>query len=313
MKKWALLVAAGVIGALGACAAPSGSHAGTAATGGAVDTAANRVATSCPAGTAAGGVVGTAGNQGSGDAVGTPASRGPGGAVGTPDCQSTTGPTVASPSPAAPTTKGPSATPSASPTTSPKPAAPPAFHATTSKITAKDVPYTWRAGCPVGPAKLRKLTMSYWGFDNAPHTGTMIVNQAVAGDVLTIFKKLYDARFPIRRMQPVDAYRGSDPKSMADDNTSGFNCRYAVAPGPKSWSVHAYGEAIDINTLENPYLEGGQVMPPAGQPYVKRSPYRPGMAVKGGVLVKAFASVGWKWGGRWSANPDYQHFSKTGG
>ncbi len=114
-------------------------------------------------------------------------------------------------------------------------------------------------------------------------------------------------------MVPVDAFQGSDPESMAADNTSGFNCRDAVAPGPPQWSVHAYGEAIDVNTVENPYLEGGSVQPAAGAAYLDRSVFRPGMAVDGGELVAAFASVGWQWGGRWADSPDYQHFSKTGG
>jgi len=77
--------------------------------------------------------------------------------------------------------------------------------------------------------------------------------------------------------------------------------------------VHAYGEAIDVNTVQNPYIEGGTVEPAAGAAYLRRSHYRPGMAVPGGVLVRAFASVGWQWGGRWTATPDYQHFSATGG
>jgi len=98
-------------------------------------------------------------------------------------------------------------------------------------------------------------------------------------------------------------YGGSDDRSMAADNTSAFNCRYAVAAGPKRWSVHAYGEAVDVNPVENPYLEGGP----------DRSAVRPGMAVAGGTLVDAFAAVGWSWGGRWSASPDSQHFSATGG
>jgi hypothetical protein len=100
---------------------------------------------------------------------------------------------------------------------------------------------------------------------------------------------------------------------MAADNTSAFNCRYAVAPGPKQWSVHAYGEAVDVNPVENPYLEGGKVRPSAGKPYLARSRVRPGMAVAGGKLVQAFALVGWQWGGRWTGSPDYQHFSSTGG
>ncbi len=139
----------------------------------------------------------------------------------------------------------------------------------------------------------------------------MVVNVAVTVDVLNIFARLFAEHFPIHQMQPVDAYHGSDPESMAADNTSGFNCRYAVASGPPQWSAHAFGEAIDVNAVENPYIEGGTVMPPAGAAYVDRSRYRPGMAVPGGQLVRAFAGAGWQWGGRWST-PDYQHFSKTG-
>ncbi len=180
-------------------------------------------------------------------------------------------------------------------------------------VSAAQVAGTWRAGCPVGPAQLRLLTMSYWGFDDRPHVGTMVVNSAVTSAVLKVFATLFAEHFPIRQMQPEDAYGGQDPLSMAADNTSGFNCRYAVAPGPPTWSVHAYGEAIDVNPVENPYLEGGQVQPTAGAPFLVRSPYRPGMAVPGGQLVESFASVGWQWGGRWTASPDYQHFSATGG
>ena len=189
----------------------------------------------------------------------------------------------------------------------------PTFVGTVADVSATQVSGTWRPGCPVGPPELRLLTMSYWGFDGQPHTGTMVVNSAVASAVLKVFDQLFTEHFPIHQMQTEDAYGGKDPVSMADDNTSGFNCRVAVATGPPSWSVHAYGEAIDVNPVENPYLEGGAAQPPAGAPFLERSPYRPGMAVPGGQLVAAFASVGWLWGGRWTASPDYQHFSATGG
>ena len=76
--------------------------------------------------------------------------------------------------------------------------------------------------------------------------------------------------------------------------------------------MHAYGEAIDVNDVENPYLEGSRVIPPAGKAYVDRANVRPGMAVAGGVLVRAFASVGWGWGGNFAGTPDYQHFSTNG-
>ena len=138
------------------------------------------------------------------------------------------------------------------------------------------------------------------------------MNAKVTTDVLAVFGFLYRQRFPIRRMEPVDAFRGSDDASMAADNTSAFNCRYAVTSGPKQWSVHAYGEAIDVNPVENPYLLGGKVLPPAGASYSDRSKKRPGMAVPGGPLIFAFESAGWHWGGDFSS-PDYQHFSLTGG
>jgi len=192
-------------------------------------------------------------------------------------------------------------------------AALPPFHVVTKPVTAAQLGRSWRPGCPVGPAQLRTVRVSYVGFDGRAHAGSLVVNRRVTADVATVFRRLYAARFPIRRMTPVAAYGGSDTRSMAADNTSAFNCRYAVAPGAKRWSVHAYGEAIDVNTIENPYLEGGRVLPPAGRAYTNRTNARRGMAVAGGALVRAFASVGWLWGGRWSASPDWQHFSRTGG
>jgi hypothetical protein len=189
----------------------------------------------------------------------------------------------------------------------------PPFVGATETLTAADLPYSWRAGCPVSPDQLRRLRVSYWGFDDKPHTGAVDVNASVAGAVLNVFARLYDARFPIRRMEPIDAYKASDDASIDADNTAGFNCRNAVTSGPPHWSAHAYGLAIDVNPVENPYIEGGRIRPASGAPYQKRSPYRPGMAVPGGQLVNAFVASGWQWGGRWSGSPDYQHFSSTGG
>jgi hypothetical protein len=193
------------------------------------------------------------------------------------------------------------------------PAAPPPFVARVERVSAADLGASWHRGCPVAPAQLRLVRLRYFGFDGKPHLGGLVVNSAVASDVTRVFAKLYSERFPIRRMQPISVYGGSDDRSMAADNTSGFNCRYAVAPGPKKWSVHAFGEAIDVNTVENPYVLGGAVLPKAGKPFLNRTNVRPGMAVNGGPLVQAFALVGWSWGGRWTGSPDYQHFSLTGG
>ena len=165
----------------------------------------------------------------------------------------------------------------------------------------------------MAPGQLRAIRLSYAGFDGRAHTGEIIVNASVAQQVIEVFSLLYRARFPIARMEPVDAFRASDPRSMAADNTSGFNCRYADAPGPPQWSMHAYGLAIDVNTIQNPYVEPGSgVQPRAGAAYLDRSDIRPGMAYPGGILVSAFSSVGWGWGGNWAGSPDYQHFSVNG-
>ena len=192
------------------------------------------------------------------------------------------------------------------------PASPPPFVATIERVTAAQLPYSWRPGCPVGPAQLRRVRLRYIGFDARAHTGQLIVNVRVTGNVIAVFRTLYDARFPIRRMRPIDVYRASDSRSTAADNTSSFNCRAAVASGPKHWSMHAYGEAIDINTVENPYVFNGRVTPANASAFADRTNVRRGMAVEGGVLVRAFTAVGWGWGGRWSGSPDYQHFSING-
>jgi hypothetical protein len=192
-------------------------------------------------------------------------------------------------------------------------AAPSAFTASVSPVRPADLRHSYRAGCPVGPPQLRLVRVAYRGFDGRTHVGALVVSSRAAPDVARVFRRLYAAGFPIRRMAPVSAYGGSDERSMAADNTSGFNCRHAVAPGPKRWSVHAYGEAIDVNPVENPYVLGGRVLPRRGRRFADRSLVRPGMAVPRGVLVRAFASVGWAWGGRGAGSPDYHHFPRRGG
>jgi hypothetical protein len=188
----------------------------------------------------------------------------------------------------------------------------PPFSARVVAVTAADLPHSWRPGCPVGPAQLRLLRLAYWDFAGRRRIGELVVHREAAADVVAVFRRLYRARFPIRRMVRVDAYRGSDPASMAADNTSAFNCRFVQAAGPKRWSEHAYGRAVDVNPVENPYVEGARVSPPSGRAFANRSRSSPGMAVAGGVLVRAFATRGWSWGGRWTGTPDYQHFSISG-
>ena len=183
----------------------------------------------------------------------------------------------------------------------------PAFTGSVEPVRWADLRFSYRAGCPVGPSELRTVAVSHWGFDGKPHVGRIVVAKRVAPALVSVFRTLWQAKFPIRRLRPVSAYRGSDDASMAADNTSGFNCRFVG--GTSRWSMHAYGEAIDVNPVENPYVRGSTVSPPAGRAYLDRSALRPGMAVRGGVLVRAFAAAGWKWGASFG---DYQHFSTTG-
>jgi hypothetical protein len=190
-------------------------------------------------------------------------------------------------------------------------AAPP-FTWDASAVTAASLGKSWHEGCPVGPSSLRAVALTYWGFDGKAHHGTLIGAATAVPAYVAAFRSMYAARFPIRRLRPVSEYGGSDNRSMAADNTSAFNCRYAVANGPKRWSMHAYGGAVDINPVENPYRLNGEVLPPAGAPYMDRSNVRPGMIVAGSAPVRAFAAVSWGWGGNWASTPDYQHFSSSG-
>ena len=169
---------------------------------------------------------------------------------------------------------------------------------------------SWRPGCPVSLRDLRVLTLAHRGFDGRRHTGRLIVHRDVARPLLGVFRKLWEARFPIRRMVPVDAYGASDFRSIEADNTSVFNCRHVE--GTTRWSEHAYGRAIDLNPIENPYVSDGSTSHAGSEPYLDRSRRRPGMAFEGGVLVRAFDAIGWGWGGRWTSVRDYQHFSASG-
>jgi hypothetical protein len=168
---------------------------------------------------------------------------------------------------------------------------------------------SWRPGCPVPLADLRYLTMTYRGFDGRDHRGEMVVSARVAPQVIRVFERLYLAGFPIRSMRLVDDFGGDDNASMAADNTSAFNCRPVT--GGTRFSEHAYGEAIDVNPVENPYVRGSTVLPPAGRAYLDR-PNAPGVIHAGDVVVRSFADVGWRWGGYWTNPVDYQHFSPSG-
>jgi hypothetical protein len=173
---------------------------------------------------------------------------------------------------------------------------------------------TWRPGCPVARRELRDVTLSYWGFDGAFHEGHLVVHRDAADAMVRVFAALFAARFPIDRMVPIEAYGGDDDASTKANNTSAFNCRPAF--GAKTgFSQHAYGRAVDINPVQNPYVRAdGSTLDPQAQRFAARSAVaaEPGVITAGGAVVRAFAAQGWGWGGHFRAVKDYQHFSSNG-
>lgn len=173
---------------------------------------------------------------------------------------------------------------------------------------------TWAPGCPVGARELAWIRLTFWGFDSRRHTGELLVHQEVARDLVEVFGELYRARFPMEELRITtkaerDAAATSGPTGDGN-NTGAFNCRPTT--GGSSYSQHAYGLAVDINPFQNPYLKGDVVLPELARVYTDRSRQAPGMIHAGDAVVRAFARVGWEWGGAWRTLKDWQHFSRDG-
>ncbi|MGI9157928.1 MAG: M15 family metallopeptidase [Marmoricola sp.] len=166
---------------------------------------------------------------------------------------------------------------------------------------------TWKRGCPVAPSDLAWVRLTFWGFDQRRHTGELLVNQAVSGQLVTVFRKLYDAHYPIEEMRITRRAELDAPPTGDGNNTGAFNCRPVV--GQTVFSQHAYGLAIDVDPFQNPYLKRDLVLPELASSYRDRGWTRPGMILPGGLVVRAFASIGWEWGGDWHSLKDLQHFS----
>ncbi len=175
----------------------------------------------------------------------------------------------------------------------------------------------WRRGCPVGLGDLRLVTVTHRGFDGRDREGEVIVNRRAAGPMVRAFRRLHELRFPIRHMTLDAMYGPPDAVAAPDDVSGAFHCRRAV-PSPcsggtrsRNWSNHAYGLAIDLNPRENPYMGCGRSRNPAVRPYFDRSRVRTGMVTP--PVVRAFAAVGWSWGGAWRGDTrDWMHFSWNG-
>jgi poly-gamma-glutamate synthesis protein (capsule biosynthesis protein) len=175
--------------------------------------------------------------------------------------------------------------------------------------------HSYRKGCPVPLRDLRYLRMTYRGFDGHDHTGEMIVHRNVAKEVIQIFGKLYQSKYPIRKMVLVSRYNASDFQSIEADNTSAFNCRRAT--GSRGWSKHSFGKAIDINPIENPYIRNnGRISHKTSYRYKIRKhknlkkPDDRAMLIRGDGAVKAFTSRHWRWGATFREARDLQHFHK---
>jgi hypothetical protein len=172
----------------------------------------------------------------------------------------------------------------------------------------------WHPGCPVGIDDLRRVQVSYWDFHGSVRQGPLILHEDVAEDVLWVFRRLFRAGFPIHRIDLPPRYRPPRPEDRLSRRnlTSAFNCRPAT-DSPGSLSHHAYGWAVDINPLQNPYVRSdGSVLRRAVRPYLDRTLRRRGMIQAGDVVVRSFARIGWTWGGDWRTLKDYMHFSLTG-
>jgi len=175
----------------------------------------------------------------------------------------------------------------------------------------------WQHGCPVPLSGLRLLTVDAWGFDGKPYRGQLVVNRAYAPKLAQVFRRLYALRFPIRDLTLEGNYGPAGQRARHPDASGSFECRQAVpspctgGSGTGSWSMHAYGQAIDINPRENPYVGCGMSRDKAARTYMDRSRRLAGMVTP--EVVRAFASVGWGWGGSWSGSTkDYMHFSSNG-
>lgn len=168
-------------------------------------------------------------------------------------------------------------------------------------------------GCTTGRQDLRYIVCLHVDKDGNVRHGEMVVNRKIAATVLRILKQLYQARYPIERMQLIDHWDGNDEQAMRANNSSAFNFRFISHT--RKPSKHALGMAIDINPLYNPYHKrlrnSKEVTEPAtAKPYLDRNGHYPYKIEKGDLCYRLFTQAGFRWGGNWKSMKDYQHFEK---
>ncbi len=170
---------------------------------------------------------------------------------------------------------------------------------------------TWAPGCPVEADDLAYVRLTFWGFDDQRHTGELLLNRSVADDVVGVFRTLYQQRFPFEELRVTPRSEVDAPPTGDGNDTGAFVCRPTTG-STTTFSQHAYGLAIDLDPFQNPYTKDDLVLPELASSYLDRNKVRPGMITPNGVVVRAFESIGWTWGGTWSSLKDYQHFSQNG-
>ncbi len=222
----------------------------------------------------------------------------------------TTAPIPSTTTTAASTTSSTPGTTSTTPPATTTTVFPPGFTASVRTVGEAELGHSWHSGCPVAPTDLRSVGVTYVDFSGAGRQGQIVVHRDHADQVISVFAKLFAGRYPIESMIPISALP-EDAEDQPDyANTSGFHCRFV--DGTERWSEHAYGRAIDINPHLNPLVRGDYVWPEGAVRYVDRTLGEPGMIVEGDLVVSAFDSIGWGWGGRWTTLKDYHHFSSSG-
>ena len=169
--------------------------------------------------------------------------------------------------------------------------------------------YSYNEKAPVKREQLRYVHILHMGVDGLVHEGELIVNKSIAIDVLDIFYELYKIGYVLESVVLVDEYGADDNVSMAVNNSSAFNARKVA--DTQVWSNHAYGLAIDINPLYNPYVgEGDNVMPATARQYVDRNLEFDMKLDAGDECCRIFIEHGFTWGGDWENVKDYMHFEK---
>lgn len=182
------------------------------------------------------------------------------------------------------------------------------FYANFEPVRVKDLPYTYREGCPVSVDELSLMKFLFLNFEGFIHVGSMVINKNIEEPFAHVMQAAYDMEFPLHTAIPMDnpQFMGDDFISMEANNSSCFN--YREVAGTTNVSLHSYGLAVDINPMMNPYLAAdGHWWPRSGHAYVHRFDLSRGMLCSDHPLTQKFKEQGFEWGGEWE-RPDYHHF-----